>query len=195
MSLSETASEAKRRSPKKVIVVGVAVVLVIALVGIVSALTGGKVTTGQKNLLTSSALVGHHIHHFSLDGLNGGVITSPWSKGHSSVLVFFASYCGPCKGEMPKIAKYIRTHSLSPIDVVAVDAADKRPAAQAMIKKDDVTFPVAFDPNSTVTTGLFGFGYVPESVFLSARGVVKGVYYGAIPKNILIEGLKKLKSA
>jgi thiol-disulfide isomerase/thioredoxin len=193
--LSETASPTKRPSSKKAIVIGIVVVLVIALVGIVSALTGGKVNAGQKNLLTSSALVGHHIHHFSLDGLNGGVISSPWSNGHSSVLVFFASYCGPCKSEMPKIAKYIRTHTLSPVDVVAVDAVDKRTAAQALIKKDDVTFPVAYDPNGTITTGLFGFEDVPESVFLSPSGVVKGVYYGAIPKNILIEGLKKLKSA
>jgi thiol-disulfide isomerase/thioredoxin len=191
--LSETTNPTKRPS-KKALIIGVAVVLVIALVGIVSALTGGNVTLGQKNLLTSSALVGHHIHTFSLDGLNGGVVASPWSEGHSSVLVFFASYCEPCQGEMPKISKYIRTHSLSPVDVVAVDAADKRPAAQAMVKKDNVTFPVAFDPNSTVTTGLFGFGYVPESVFLSPSGVVKGVYYGAIPKKTLIEGLKLLKS-
>jgi thiol-disulfide isomerase/thioredoxin len=193
--LSETASETKRRSPKKVILVGVAAVMLIALVGIVSALTGGQVTSGKKNPLTSSALVGHHIHDFSLDGLNGGIVKSPWSNGHSAVVVFFASYCGPCQGEMPKIAKYIRTHTLSPVDVVAVDAVDKRPAAQSMIKKDGVTFPVAFDPNGTITTGLFGFEDVPESVFLSPKGVVKGVYYGAIPKNILIEGLKILKSA
>jgi thiol-disulfide isomerase/thioredoxin len=193
--LSETINPTKRPSSKKAIVIGVVVVLVIALVGVVSALTGGKVTSGQKNLLTSSALVGRHIHDFSLDGLNGGVIKSPWSNGHSSVLVFFASYCGPCQGEMPKIAKYIRTHSLSPVDVVAVDAEDKRPAAQAMIKRDDVTFPVAYDPNATVTTGLFGFEDVPESVFLSSTGVVKGVYYGAIPKDILIEGLRKLNAA
>jgi thiol-disulfide isomerase/thioredoxin len=194
--LSETTSRTKRPLPrKKVIVIGVVVVLAIALVGIVSAITGGKVTSGQKNLLTSSALVGHHIHEFSLDGLNGGVIKSPWSNGHSSVLVFFASYCGPCKSEMPKIATYIRTHDLSPVDVVAVDAVDKRSAAQAMIKKDDVTFPVAYDPNGTVTTGQFGFEDVPESVFLSPTGVVKGVYYGAIPKHTLIEGLKILNPA
>ncbi len=193
--MSATTSEGTRRSPKKkAIVIATSVVLVIALVGIVSALTGGEVTPGQKNSLTSSKLVGHHIHDFSLDGLNGGVITSPWSSGHSSVLVFFASYCGPCKGEMPKIAKYIRTHNLSPIDVVAVDAVDKRSAAQAMIKRDGVTFPVAYDPNGTITTGLFGFEDVPESVFLNARGVVKAVYYGAIPKNVLIAGLKTLTS-
>ncbi|MGH3731884.1 MAG: TlpA disulfide reductase family protein [Acidimicrobiales bacterium] len=176
--------------------VGVGVVLAIALVAVVSALTGGTVTSGgKKSLLTSSALVGHHIQEFSLPGLNGGVVKSPWSEGHASVLVFFASFCGPCQGEMPKIAKYIRTHNLSPVDVVAVDANDLHSHAVAMVKKDDVTFPVAYDHSGNVTTGLFGFEDVPESVFLTAKGEVKGVYYGAIPKDELIAGLKILKAA
>jgi thiol-disulfide isomerase/thioredoxin len=177
-----------------VISLGIGVVVAIALIAVVSVLTGGSVTSGNKNVLTSSALVGHHVKGFSLEGLNGGVVTSPWSDGRASVLVFFASYCGPCQGEMPKIAAYIRTHNPHPIDILAVDAVDKRTAAQAMIKKDGVTFPVAFDPNGTITTGLFGFEDVPESVFVNAKGIIKGVYYGAIPKNILITGLKKLRA-
>jgi thiol-disulfide isomerase/thioredoxin len=193
--LSETTELKKRPSPKMVISLGIGAVLAIALIAVVSVLTGDSVTSGTKNDLTSSALVGHHIKTFSLDGLNGGVLTSPWSHHQASVLIFFASYCGPCQGEMPKIAAYIRTHNPRPVDVVAVDAVDKRTAAQAMVKKDGVTFPVAFDPNGTVTTGLFGFEDVPESVFINAQGVVRGVYYGAIPKSVLITGLKKIKAA
>jgi thiol-disulfide isomerase/thioredoxin len=173
--------------------IGIGVVLAIALIAVVSALTGGNVTSG--NGLPTSKLVGQHVKAFTLDGLDGGVVKSPWSEGHASVLVFFASYCGPCKAEMPKIAKYIRTHSPSPIDVVAVDAIDERSAAQAMIRKDDVTFPVAFDPNGVVTTNIFGFKDVPESVFVSAKGVVKRVYLGAIPKDTLASDIKSLKSA
>jgi thiol-disulfide isomerase/thioredoxin len=173
--------------------IGIGVVVAIALIAVVSALTGGKVTSG--NGLPTSKLVGQHVKAFSLDGLNGGVVKSPWSEGRASVLVFFASYCGPCQHEMPKIAKYIRTHSPSPVDVVAVDAIDERSAAQAMIKKDDVTFPVAFDPNGVVTTNIFGFKDVPESVFVSAKGVVKGVYFGAIPKDTLASDIKSLKRA
>jgi thiol-disulfide isomerase/thioredoxin len=191
--LSETTDQKKRRSPKMMISIGIGVVVAIALIAVVSALTGGKVTTG--NGLPTSRLVGQHVKAFSLDGLNGGVVKSPWSEGRASVIVFFASYCGPCQHEMPKIAKYIRTHSPSPVDVVAVDAIDERSAAQAMIKKDDVTFPVAFDPNGVVTTNIFGFKDVPESVFVSAKGVVKGVYFGAIPKGTLASNIKGLKRA
>jgi hypothetical protein len=46
-----------------------------------------------------------------------------------------------------------------------------------------------------VTTGIFGFGAVPESVFVNAQGVVTQVYIGAIPKKQLASGIVKLKSA
>jgi hypothetical protein len=63
-----------------------------------------------------------------------------------------------------------------------------------MVKKDGVTFSVSFDPNGTVTSGIFGFSTVPESVFLNAKGVVTNVYFGAIPKKQLASGIKLLKS-
>jgi hypothetical protein len=95
---------------------------------------------------------------------------------------------------MPKIAAYIRTHSPRPVEVLAIDANDNRGSAQAMIKKDDVTFPTAFDPNGVVTTGVFGFVAIPESVFINSKGIVEKVYYGAIPKRQLAVGIKLLKS-
>jgi hypothetical protein len=93
---------------------------------------------------------------------------------------------------MPKIARYIRNHNSYPVEVMAVDADDKRPAAQSMIKEDGVTFPVAYDPQGIVTSGVFGFIDVPESVFVNARGVVTGVHYGAIPERQLAAAIASL---
>jgi thiol-disulfide isomerase/thioredoxin len=180
----------KPPSRRRAIRVGVGVGLVVAVVSVVSVLTGGKVTGGKSG--PTSALVGHHLEKFTLAGLNGGVVEAPWAANRASVIVFFASYCGPCQNEMPKIAKYIRTHNPRPVEVVAVDAVDVRSSAQSMIKKDDVTFPVAFDPQGVVTSGIFGFVNVPESVFVNARGVVTGVHYGAIPKKQLATAIASL---
>ncbi|MGA2124247.1 MAG: TlpA disulfide reductase family protein [Acidimicrobiales bacterium] len=194
MSLSDTTEATPGHSPKKKIALGVGIALAVALIAVVSVLTGGKVTNDKANVLTTSALVGRHMKSWSLDGLDGGTVEAPWSSGHSSVLVFFGSFCGPCKSEMPKLAAYLRTHHTGSVDVVAMDADDKRAPALAMIRKDDLTVPVAFDPNGAVTTNIFGFEAVPESVFLNAKGVVKGVYYGAIPKSVFVEGLKLLRT-
>jgi thiol-disulfide isomerase/thioredoxin len=169
------------------------VVAAVLLIAVVSDLTGGHVTNGYVG--PTSALVGKHVSGFTLDGLNGGKEKAPWQSGRASVLIFFASYCGPCQAEMPKIAAYVRTHNPNPVEVLAIDAIDARSKAQAMIKKDDATFPVAFDPNGVVTTGIFGFSYVPESVLVNAKGVVTNVYLGAIPKQKLASGIKSLKSA
>ena len=182
-------TEAPQRRPSRKLIIIVGVVAAIALITVVSVLTGGK----QTNVLTNQ-LVGKQMKSFSVAGLNGGKVAAPWASGHPSVIIFFASWCGPCKSEMPQIAKYIRTHSPTPLDVVAVDATDVRSAAQSMVKKDGVTFPVAFDPNGAVTSGIFGFSTVPESVFVNAKGIVASVYFGAIPKKQLASGIKRLKS-
>ena len=172
--------------------IGIGFVIATALIAIVSALTG---SSAPNTKAPTSILIGHHLRGFSLDGLYGGTVKAPWEGGRPSVEIFFASYCGPCRVEMPKIAKYLRTHNPGPVAILAIDVTDQRSAATAMVNKVGFTFPVAFDPNGVVTSGLFGFGYVPESVFVSAQGIVTGVYYGAIPKRQLASSIKSLKSA
>lgn len=180
-----------RRVKRRLLPIGMGVVLAVGLVAAVSAFTGNS--SPKSAAPADSELVGNHVKDFSLGGLDGGTIKAPWESGRASVLVFFASYCGPCQGEMPEIASYIRAHSPSPVDVLAIDAIDERSSAQAMIKRDRVTFPVAFDPNGVVTNGVFGFGQIPESVFISSKGVVEKVYYGAIPVQQLARGIATLK--
>ncbi len=174
-------------------VIALCAVLAIAAIAVVSDLTGGKVTNGT--VPPTPALVGKHVSSFTLPGLNGGVERSPWASGRASVLIFFASWCTPCKGEMPKIAAYLRAHDPSPVEVLGMDANDGRGAARAFVKKDEVTFPVAFDADGDVTTGVFGFAALPESVFVNAKGVVTGVKIGAISRTELASGIKSLRSA
>jgi thiol-disulfide isomerase/thioredoxin len=86
------------------------------------------------------------------------------------VLIFFASYCGPCHKEMPEVATFIRTHDEQPIVVMGIDAVDVRASGRAFVKKSKVTFPIAFDPNGVVTTNLFKFETVPETVLRVEEG-------------------------
>lgn len=178
---------------RKWIPISIGVVLVIGLIAVVSTLTGGEAQKGAAN--PRSELAGRRVKDFALGGLSGGTVKAPWESGHPSVLIFFASYCGPCQSELPKIAGYIRAHNPSPVDVLGIDAIDEQSSAQAMIKRDDVTFPVAFDPNGVVTNGVFGFGEIPESVFISPEGIVEKVYYGAIPEQRLARGIATLEAS
>lgn len=171
---------------------GIGTVIAVALILIVSLLTNASSKSSSQ---PPSALVGTTVRSFHVSGLNGGVVRAPWASGHAGVLIFFASWCGPCKSEMPKVAAYLRTHATTPVQVVGVDVNDQRTAAQSFVRRDGVSFAVAFDPNGAITTGIFQFATVPETVFVNARGVVENVYFGAIPKSQLVSGLHALQSA
>ncbi|HEY1222708.1 MAG TPA: TlpA disulfide reductase family protein [Acidimicrobiales bacterium] len=193
MSLSETTKPARGHpSPMMFVSLGLGAVIAIALITVVSVLTGGKVTNA--NTTPKAALDGTRIASFTTGGLDGGSQKAPWSSGRPSVLVFFASWCGPCQGEMPKLAKYVSTHHEGNVEVLGIDAGDERGAALSFTKKDHVTFPIAFDPNDSITAGLFKFAALPETVFLNARGVVESVHVGAIRVAEFASGIKSLES-
>jgi thiol-disulfide isomerase/thioredoxin len=171
---------------------GIGTVVAVALIAVVSVLTGGRVTNGSTE--PTNQLVGKHVASFSLSGLNGGTIVAPWKSGHAAVLIFFASWCGPCKAEMPKVASYLRHHNEGSIDVVGMDSRDSRGPALAFVKSSGVSFPVAFDPNLTVAT-IFNLAAIPDTAFVNADGVVTQIYSGAIPASQLAKGIAALRAS
>jgi thiol-disulfide isomerase/thioredoxin len=193
--LSDTTRPPRPRwSPKKKRSVAVGSVAAVVAIVVVSILTGGHVTTNNGE--PTSNLVGKSVAAFSLSGLKSGTVEAPWKSHHAAVLIFFASYCGPCHSEMPKVAAYLRHHNEGSIRVIGVDAGyDSRSAAKKFVKKSGVTFPVAFDPTDKVTTGIFDFATVPETAFVTAKGVVNQIYFGAIPKDVLVQGIAALRRA
>jgi thiol-disulfide isomerase/thioredoxin len=190
--LSDTTRSPRQRwSPKKRLSVGIGSSIAVIAIVVVSILTGGHVTTNNGE--PTSNLVGKSVASFSVPGLESGTVVAPWKSDHAAVLIFFASWCGPCQSEMPRVASYLRHHNEGSIRVIGMDSGDKRGAATKFIKRSGVTFPVAFDPNDTVATGIFQFATVPETAFVTAKGVVNQIYFGAIPKKVLVEGIAALR--
>jgi cytochrome c biogenesis protein CcmG, thiol:disulfide interchange protein DsbE len=171
---------------------GIGTVVAVTLIIVVSIFTGAPVTNGSTQ--PTNAMVGKHVDSFSIAGLDGGTITAPWKSGHAAVLIFFASWCPPCQGEMPKVAAYLRHHNEGSIRVIGMDSHDKTAPAKAFVKKSGVAFPVAFDPNLTVAT-LFNLEAIPDTAFVNAKGVVTQIYLGAIPKSTLAKGIATLRAS
>ena len=168
---------------------GIGAAIAVALIVVVSLLTGARVTSGP------NALVGTTARAFTATSLDGRTLRAPWATGHPAVLVFFASWCGPCRAEMPKIASYLNTHAESPVIVMGIDALDARGAAQRFVRVDRIHFPIAFDPSGALTNGQFQFQTVPETVFVDAHGVVQDVFFGQIPTARLVKGIKALRAS
>jgi thiol-disulfide isomerase/thioredoxin len=96
---------------------------------------GGPPTTAQR--LGSQPLVPRTPAQFQADlaALKGRVV----------VVNFWASWCGPCRGEMPALQQVSRAYAGKPVTFVGVDASDVRSAANEFLTKVGVTYPTVFD--------------------------------------------------
>lgn len=91
--------------------------------------------------------------------------------GDPLVLNFWASWCGPCREEMPLFARLHRELG-SDLRILGVDMDDAAPgAALDLAAASGVTFPLVADPDSTTRVPLQVLG-LPQTVFVDAEGKV-----------------------
>lgn len=117
---------------------------------------------------------------FTLDGLNvtGNSINLSAYQGKVVLLTFFATWCGPCRSEMPDIESIYTKFKDRGFDVVAVDLAENASAASSYAHQLGLTFPIALD-----TTGRIGLAYgaraIPTSYLIDRSGDVVAGTIGA----------------
>ena len=107
------------------------------------------------------------------------------SNGRPTVLLFFGNWCPSCHQELPPLAAAVASQAraggpLSRIRVVGVDSEDSVANAKSFIHTAGVTFPVAYDFDTGVTSGLFYFDGDPYAVFVRGDGTIAKIVRGDV---------------
>lgn len=190
---TNSATEPKSSSRRRIVFWGAIALTTAILIAVVSAFTGGKVTSSDNQV----GYTGVEVPDFTLSAVRGGLVREPWLDHRPSVVFFFASWCPPCKGEIPKIAKYLNTHDLGDgrISFFGLDGDTDKSSALSFMNKDHVNFPVGFNPSDSVIQSDFRINYFPDTEFVSAKGVIQQVHFGAITTTELSRGVEELLNA
>jgi thiol-disulfide isomerase/thioredoxin len=166
----------------------------LAVIGLVAALVGFAVFQGissspnaESNQLTGPS--GAPAFNFSLPSVTTGqrALTLSTFRGRSLVINFWASWCVPCRTEMPLLEKAYKAEG-GKVAFVGIDTNDTPAAARAFLAKVHVSYPTASDTNGSLAAkyGLFG---LPTTVFISASGKVLGRHIGQFYANTLSAAL------
>jgi thiol-disulfide isomerase/thioredoxin len=99
-------------------------------------------------------------------------------RGRPLVLNVWASWCVPCRKEMPAFQSvYLRARGM--VGFLGVDYLDEEDAARRLAAETGVTYPLAADPKGTEVAKL-GVTALPTTLFFSADGVLRGRRFGEL---------------
>lgn len=131
-------------------------------------------------LAASSALNGKQAPDFSLESFSGETISLASQKGDVVMINFWATWCGPCRQEMPILDELHSRYKRAGFQLLGVNIDDDPNRARKMIEELGVSFPVLFDNNKAVSE-LYAVQAMPVSVMVDRNGVVRYVHHGYKP--------------
>jgi peroxiredoxin len=118
---------------------------------------------------------------FKLAARGGSQISLSQYKGQVVMINFWATWCGPCRQEMPLLEDIYKKYNKMGFVLLGVNVEPDSKAADAWLaKQPPVTFPILYDTESTVT-GLYAVNSMPSTIIVDRKGVVRLVHRGYKP--------------
>ncbi len=122
-------------------------------------------------------LVGGPAPAFTLNDLEGHPVSLVDYQGKVVLLTFWATWCEPCKKEMPEIQKAHEQHKDHGFVVLAVNFGEKPEKAKEFVNQMALTFPIILDRKVEVASR-YGVVSLPVSFFIDPNGLIRERVFG-----------------
>jgi len=141
---------------------------------------GLLVTVFAATSLASSGLEGQAAPDFALKSSTGENLRLSEYRGNVVMINFWATWCGPCRQEMPLLDELYTRYERVGFSLLGVNIDDDSRRAMQMIEDLGVSFPVLFDARKEVSQ-LYQVEAMPVTVLVDREGNVRHVHHGYKP--------------
>ena len=114
---------------------------------------------------------------FTLHAMGGPNLRLKEQRGRVVMVNFWATWCGPCRQEMPQLNRLYEKYKSSGFVLLGVNVDDDVAKATEVAGKLGVTFPVLLDTEKTVSK-LYDLNTMPSTVIIDREGKVRYVHRG-----------------
>jgi peroxiredoxin len=130
------------------------------------------------------ARVDYPAPELSLENLKGQTQSLADFREHVVLVNNWATWCPPCKAEMPVLAAYYNEHRSDGFTIIAIEAGDPAEVVSPFVQSYGLEFPVWLDPNGA-SLRAFGNGTLPNSYVIDRSGTVRYAWTGEINNAVL----------
>lgn len=122
--------------------------------------------------------VGRPAPDFTASDLDGRPVRLSDLRGKPVLINFWATWCPPCREEMPQIEAFYRRHR-DQVEVLGVGVGETAEQVRAFLKDNPYSWRFVVDPDLKVADRYRVFG-IPVSYFIDKDGIIRGFYMGAM---------------
>jgi thiol-disulfide isomerase/thioredoxin len=127
---------------------------------------------------------------FALESLSGDTLSLSDFKGKPVIINYWATWCIPCKVEMPLLQRYANQYQ-NDLIVLAVNDGEPVEKVKSFVQGLNLTLPVLLDPNETVTQ-LYRIRGFPSTMFIDRDGKIRYQHIGILNEEELKGYLSEL---
>jgi thiol-disulfide isomerase/thioredoxin len=153
-----------------------------AIGGIIGGIVAAAVLLALPGLLSPSeaSATATPAPAFSLERRGGGKVALADLRGKVVLINFWATWCGPCRKEMPLLEQIQKRYAPLGFTMLAVNVEEDSRLFDAFLKDVPVTFPILLDPANGVSK-LYNVSAMPSTVIVDRKGNVRYVHQGYQP--------------
>ena len=136
--------------------------------------------------------VGNVAPDFALKGLDGNVVRLSDLRGKPVLINFWATWCPPCKEEMPTLQAAYQKYRDQGTVFLGVDLKEDAGTIQDFVQKNGYRWTFLLDPEARVSTA-YQVSAIPTTYFIDGEGIVRDSHLGAISPATLETKLAKIR--
>lgn len=144
--------------------------------------TGQAASSGPS---TVPVAVQYAAPELALSDVNGKQHSLANYRGQVVLVNLWATWCPPCKAEMPTLNRYYEDHAEEGFVILAVNDGDPADAVQSFVQTYGLSFPVLLDPSYVATSQAFKTRSLPSSFVIDRGGTVRLRWVGEIDRPTL----------
>lgn len=121
----------------------------------------------------------HPAPGFALQTLSGHQISLAHLRGKVVIVNFWATWCSACKSEVPRLSRWYRQMHGRGVDIVGIDVQEDPHSVSAYARRYHMPYPILLDGSGAVSAH-YDVAFLPKSLIIDPRGVVRNVKLGAL---------------